>query len=297
MLGKRIGKSPRVFYVKTNDFTDWNYYLSFPQIRISSVDLSLDLDYFNSYHHSRFIYKFTMKQPFDTPPSVISSRDIESIETLYTPPPVDKKYIRTEISTTDPAFDSIMTWLKSYLRVGINITKPLEKQVVALGLHLPEPVRVYRGLYLLDMETVLQLGLDKLRVGDHINIQNRDKVVSWSTDLCVSKYFATKPVMNSIEFLNSKKKFHFGVILTTVLKPTDILVDTRVLTREARFQYQQSEVMTRRTNAQGNPLTFDCTIYQLFITSPYSPRSFKERRFLPVMSFGPLLKDLKQMKY
>ena len=293
MLGKSTAASPRVFYVKSSDFVDWDYYLSFPEFKVQA-SVSIPLNYFDDIS-SHFAYKFTMKKPFTTLPALVQTRDIQQIETLYTPPPLNKKSIRKDIVPTDKNIHAAMDWLRSYLRVGTNITAPVQKQVLALGIRLPDPVRVYRGLYLLDQDMVKTLGLDKLRVGDRIELKNRDKVMSWSTDLCVSKYFATRAIMNSFEFRSKMKEFHFGVVLTTVLKPSDVLVDTRLLTQEARFNYQQSEVMTRRTNDQGKPLTFECTIYQLFVTAPYV-RKETQRRFLPVLSFGPLLKDLKSIR-
>ena len=74
----------------------------------------------------------------------------------------------------------------------------------------PFPIKVYRGLTYSDSNFI-----NKYRVGDKFILRSRNLVQSWSSTHCVSEFFA------------STEKF--GIIVSTILDPEDIAIDTRFL--------------------------------------------------------------------
>lgn len=123
----------------------------------------------------------------------------------------------------------------------------------------------YRGLFFKSQDILKIYGLDRIKIGDEIKIRSNNKPMSWTTDLCIATHFATSDA--------AKGKLYqgYGVIVKTILKPNEVLVDTSQSLRHSLYRRQQNEIISLPFNEQGDELLFKCQIHQLFfINSTYS---------------------------
>lgn len=147
-------------------------------------------------------------------------------------------------------------------RLSVASLRSLQK----LSIRLTQPVSVYRGILIHGLTELKKAKLDRLTTGDTLIMESRGLPVSWSTDSCISQYFAThSPARHSIK----KQQTHFGILLSCTLLPSQIALDTRLLDRtffkERLYRQQQQEIITFPYDKDGNMMVFKCRIERLFL--------------------------------
>ena len=135
-----------------------------------------------------------------------------------------------------------------------------------MKLRLPEPVRAYRGVFIHDLKELRAAKLDRVTTGDVITIDSRDLPVSWSTDSCISQYFATHtPARRML----GKSRVQFGVLFSTVLEPEQVALDTRLFEiayfKTRLYHNDQQEIITFPTMPDGKINKFQCKVERLFL--------------------------------
>jgi len=157
-----------------------------------------------------FIYRIHTKKDIDFSTDVsIKSADIKIIEKIFssddieTISPTYRNYYKIEDIT-------VKKELKKYMNNSVAFSNRGLEKLKQLSIKEPFPIKVYRGLTYSDSNFI-----NKYRVGDKFILRSRNLVQSWSSTHCVSEFFA------------STEKF--GIIVSTILDPEDIAIDTRFL--------------------------------------------------------------------
>lgn len=158
--------------------------------------------------------------------------------------------------------------LKSYFTYTIiEFSKETLDLLRELSIRLPEPIQVYRGIFIHDLKELKTAKLEKLTTGETITIDSRGRPVSWSTDSCISQYFATHSPARKM--LGKISKIQFGIVYSTILTPRQIAIDTRLIERKyfkgILYPYDQQEVITFPYDKDGKNATFQCKIERLFL--------------------------------
>lgn len=141
-------------------------------------------------------------------------------------------------------------------------------------------VKCFRGLLIHSKKKLEDLNLSHIQVGDTIRLDSRKFPMSWSTDSCVSSYFAThEAAMRSSDNSN----IMFGILLSTRINPDDILLDSRMISpkyfvKQVYSRYQD-EVITFPTDLENKPIVFECKIERLFLINSISRYFTIVRRF------------------
>lgn len=181
--------------------------------------------------------------------------------------------------------DALIKELKSYFTYSsLTFSDNVLELMRELSLHLPEPICVYRGIFIHNFQELETAKLEKLTTGETITIDSRGRPVSWSTDSCLSQYFATHtPARRML----GDSKIQFGIIYSTILKPKQIAIDTRLIDRnyfkDKLYPYDQQEVITFPYDKDGKLMTFSCKIERLFLVNR------KHHKITIVHSFHKLL--------
>lgn len=183
-----------------------------------------------------------------------------------------KMYLLYDKKSVKTLFDKITnTIVKNALKEYFNYSKQTFSDRVLslfkqLRIRMPEPVRAFRGVLIHSIKELQDAKLDKLTVGDTIKINSRELPLSWSTDSCLSQYFATNSPARA---LSHGSKIQFGVLYSCVLKPEQIAIDTRLIDRDffhnVLYRYDQQEIITFPYISFGITNKFDCNIERLFL--------------------------------
>ena len=152
-----------------------------------------------------------------------------------------------------------------------------------LELKLKTPVLAFRGLFF----TLDNLSKDwkNSHVGGKIVLSSRNKPMSWSTNYCIAKNFSLIDMLSIKHF----KEIHVGFILSTTLEPSQILLDTRLLSSDfltsIYIDRLQSEIISMPMKANGEEETFECKIEEIIVTdSNYRKNGVYTPRYLPINS-------------
>lgn len=154
----------------------------------------------------------------------VERKDISSLIQIYVPIEMVEK--NKNLPDDEELIHDFTNFLKN---AGENIPQSSVDKFQKLDIKLKDPVKVYRGLSF-DSRSFLRT----LKVGEKIKLGSKNRVQSWTTNNCVAEQFS------------STKKY--GMIVSTILDPEDILIDTRLL-EERPFNYvDQREIMSIPTH-------------------------------------------------
>ena len=153
-----------------------------------------------------------------------------------------------------------------------------------LKIRMPVPIKAYRGVLIHSWTDVQTAKLDKIVKGSVFTIDSRGVPVSWSTDSCISQYFATHTAAKS---LSTGSNLQFGILYSSILQPQQIALDTRLIDRDYFFKklyrYDQQEVITFPTLQNGQLNQFECHVERLFIVD------VKKKKKVLVHSFQKMI--------
>jgi hypothetical protein len=153
-------------------------------------------------------------------------------------------------------------------------------------MRLPEPLFAFRGIFIHNLKELETAKLDKITTGDTIQIDSRGRPVSWSTDSCLSQYFATHTPARK---MLGDSPLQFGIVYSTILKPEQIAIDTRLISRRyfksELYPYDQQEVITFPFDKDGKMMTFPCKIERLFLVDRRHHRITIVHSFQKVIPF------------
>lgn len=163
------------------------------------------------------------------------------------------------------------------------------KLLEELSIKLPEPIKAYRGMLIHNLEELKTLGLDHLEIGSKLLTVSRSLPVSWSTDSCISQYFATN---SPAKVFKDKGSLQFGILYSTELQPRQIAIDTRIIDRKyfknTLYMYDQQEVITFPLQKDGKMEEFPCVVERLFIVD------VRSHKVVIVKSFEKMVKHLQK---
>jgi hypothetical protein len=226
------------------------------------------------YAFNAYIYQLTYKQPFVQPPQIYQYKDVKSFKLISN---IDN-YGDIDLDENKVLADELREWFHGRSKEfdSLPIWKDLE-------LKLKTPVMAFRGLF---------FSLDNLpeewknyHVGEKIVLSSRNKPMSWSTNYCISKNFSLIDMLSVKHF----KEIHVGFILSTTLEPSQILLDTRLLSSDfltsIYIDRLQSEIISMPMKANGEEQTFECKIEEIIVTdSNYRKNGVYTSRYLPIHS-------------
>lgn len=141
-------------------------------------------------------------------------------------------------------------------------------------------VKCFRGLLIHSKKKLQDLHLSDIKTGDTIRLDSRKYPMSWSTDSCVSSYFATH---EAAMISSDADTIMFGILISTRIKPDDILLDSRLISPQyfvkQLYRRYQDEVITFPVDDHNNPIVFECKIERLFLIDAITSYFTIVRRF------------------
>ena len=224
-----------------------------------------------------YIYQLTYKQPFSTPPKKFNHTDVASFKLLSNIDP----YGNIDLSGNKKLSLELYDWF-----VAKSNNFPSLDMWKQLSLKLPEPVLAFRGL-LFEFNSIPTIW-KKYRVGDKMTLSSRGISMSWTTNFCISKHFSLIDMMGNI----LPNSILVGFVLSAHLQPSQILIDTRLLSAtflKSIYDKLQTEIITLPTKDNGEEETFDCTIEEVtLIDKQFDSNGWNSTRYLPVKSVSSL---------
>lgn len=208
--------------------------------------------------NSKFVYLFSFHHPLYINPMKYNKEEIKSISLIRTqfeslPYPIGP------LSKQEKS--NFIQILYQYIRGSLQLTKDQMEQLSYPQIKLPYPIVAYRGLYL-SFEDIQQFHYESLKLNDRVPypiVGAIRPISSWTTDLCVAEYFATSFVMKKIN-----QPIKFGLVLKDVLFPSQVILDTRLLTIEdfsdVRGQ-SQMEILVNTSSLQKS----QCIVEELWV--------------------------------
>lgn len=193
-------------------------------------------------------------------PKTVSRDEIVRLFPLY-----DKK---VSLTMYDKIYDPEMKdALKKYFSYSSQIfSDDMLTRFRELCLRLPEPIKAFRGVLIHSWEELHKAKLDHLTTGDTWIMDSRGFPLSWSTDSCISQYFATHAPARP---LSRDSQLQFGVLYSCVLQPDQIAIDTRLIDRPYFFKqlywYDQQEIITFPYLVNEEMNRFQCKVERLFL--------------------------------
>ena len=226
----------------------------------------------NLFSFNTYIYQLKYKQPFVDPPQIYKYKAVESFKLISN---IDS-YGHVNLSENKKLVKELTEWLHGRFKEFVSL--PIWKD---LDLKLRTPLMVFRGLF---------FSLDDLpkewknyHVGEKMVLSSRNKPMSWSTNFCISKNFSLIDMLST----SRSKEIHIGFILSTTLQPSQILLDTRLLSSDFLISIYrnrlQSEIISMPTKENGQEQTFECKIEEIILTdSNYRKTGVYTSRYLPI---------------
>lgn len=234
------------------------------KVRESSIYTGLEqpvvlLDVRPSYIFSAHYYLVRLVRG-GKPKSVVRKEDVRAIYPLY-----DKDTVSPTMKKLKDR--KLLAELKKYFTYSIvRLSSKTLDALRDLNLKLPEPVRVFRGVFIHNLQELKASKLEGITTGGVVAVDSRDLPVSWSTDSCISQYFATHTPARKMLGMSSVQ---FGILFSTVLKPEQVALDTRLIDplyfiRQV-YPNDQQEVITFPTGTDGKMNIFECKVERLFL--------------------------------
>lgn len=187
-----------------------------------------------------FIYQVELKKDLayyiDYP--YVFKKDILDMKEIFSSDKIETSPITTPKITIQD--ESIINELKEFMKsIGKSLSPEVLDKLSQLKIKEDKPVKVYRGLGFNNYSFV-----NRYSVGDTLYLYSRNRVQSWSTVHCVSQAFATRD---------------FGMIVSTILDPQQIAIDTRLLNDSQRstfYHRDQREIMSYPYEENGEEMKF-----------------------------------------
>jgi hypothetical protein len=228
--------------------------------------------------YSLFYYIMKIKKKIKPEQRTLNKNQIIKIYPLYKKQKsktiidkIDNKKLRTELQ------DYFTYAKKSFTDETLSLFRSWE-------IRLPKPIRAYRGILVHNLEDLKKAKMDKLTVGETFTFDSRGLPISWSTDSCLSQYFATHGAARRI---SGDSSIQFGVLYSCELKPQQIAIDTRLIDRnfflDTLYDYDQQEIITFPYSKDKKLNEFRCVVERLFLIDD------KKKRKTIVHSFAKIL--------
>ena len=209
--------------------------------------------------HINYIYEMHLRTPI-TPAdrSMVKASNIKKIRLVYDPWSNDTGHPERTGIKIPKTID--MSDLKNFM------SKPYQDlEVIAslkkIGLVPSKPVRAYRGLTFRD-EDELPSYLKRPSVGQTVDM-NDTRAQSWTTNVCVALAFGSNMPL--------------GVVYETILKPSQIIIDMRMLDDEQRkelYAYgRQNEIIAKAGKKRVTVKFLQKSAMPLVFEAPPSSRS------------------------
>lgn len=210
--------------------------------------------------YSLYYYVIKIEKPLGKNQTNMKRENIVSMRRLY-----KRQKAKTLFDKIKNA--NVKKELKDYF---MYFTKTFSPKVLSLlkelKLYLHQPIKAYRGILIHSIGDLQKAKLDKLSVGDTMIIDSRGLPISWSTDSCLSQYFATHGAAKAIP---RDSLIQFGILYSCVLQPDQIAIDTRLIDRKffnnKLYFYDQQEIITLPFTSDGKKNEFKCVIERLFL--------------------------------
>jgi hypothetical protein len=191
-----------------------------------------------------YIYKITLKEKIAFPASLNYlhnyKKSIKSFETIYNPTTRETE----KIINGKKLLDSLLyNEIRDYVEKNIQIRSKYVNQLKKLKIIPKKVVKVYRGLAW--DETDIRKP-NNIKIGDEFPLVS-DIQQSWSTNICTATAYA--------------KRKRYGIILSCILKPQQILLDIRQV--NITDFINQSEIISL-------PGVFECRIEKILYTEQKS---------------------------
>jgi hypothetical protein len=194
-----------------------------------------------------FVYRIHLKNKIDFTITTIDSSDIQIVEQIFSSDDIEtRKPTKRNYKIKNK---SVIDGLKKFMSTAGTLTPGVLSKLKDLSIKETFPIMVYRGLTFSDPSFV-----NRYRVGDKFILHSKKRVQSWSTTHCVSEYFASYA--------------KFGIIVSTILDPEDIAIDTRLLDKKqlkTLYWREQREIMTVPFEDDGGEKEFLVTVENIII--------------------------------
>jgi len=256
-------KSGTCFRLPSNN-KNTAYYISFKPVSLNDLPSNILIDNVKSDFYKKdnfisvsydvadlgvlFVYKVHTNSDIDFYRSKsIKSSSITMLEKVFSSDDIETVNPSERTYKIDDA--NVIRELRNFMHVSGNLSPPVLDTLKILHIKEFFPIKVYRGLYFPDASFI-----NRYKVGDKFTLYSKNRVQSWSSTHCVSEHFASY--------------FSFGMIISAILDPEDIVIDTRFLEMnqlKTFFWREQREIISVPFDTNGKEKEFLVTIESIII--------------------------------
>lgn len=196
-----------------------------------------------------------LKAPLQANDKVVLPSQIHKLYPLYHRARVSQKIVPPKLT------EKVQQELRDFFCYRRKtFTKSVLHVLQTSPFRLTTNVKVYRGLFFPNAKTLNHYQYTGIRKGELLHIEGQHRPMSWTTDPCVAQFFATHEAAMSH---SGKTNIRFGILLSTVVKPAQILLDTRLFDSDffsKLYLRNQEEIISHPTVT-----TFSCRVERLYI--------------------------------
>ena len=202
-----------------------------------------------------FIYKIRTRNPINFKSGIfLNKKEILRLIKVFTSDDIET----VPASLTHDIKDSqVLKELEKFMKyTGETLSKKVLDKLKKLNIKEFFPVKAYRGMSFSNDNFI-----KRYKVGDTFSLYSLKRVQSWSSTHCVSEHFAAS--------------HKYGIIISTVLNPDDIAIDTRFLNIDrlkSLFWREQREIMTVPFNSDGTEKSFTVKVEAITYRTRKDPR-------------------------
>jgi len=225
-----------------------------------SMNYRAYLEYTGPSINSNYVYMAILRHKINQSKKYLYRDDIVDVQLFHQKPIPDASY---QINDNE-VLRGLRQWFTYSVR---DISDQVSNKLLKLNIKLDEPIRAFRGLLIDGEKILLDDILKNLEVGHDMTLAS-DRLSSWSADSCLSLFFATTPVVH-----RTRSPVNFGILVSAILQPDDILIDTRLMKdRAGIYPLEQSEIIVKKSKK------IQCKVERLYMIK-------NNNTILPVSSF------------
>ncbi|MDD4930927.1 MAG: hypothetical protein PHG66_02075 [Candidatus Colwellbacteria bacterium] len=195
-----------------------------------------------------FVYRVHTKSEIDFSKAFsVNSSDINMLEKVFSSDDIET--VNPSERTYKIEDKNVIKELTNFMHYSGTLSAPVLETLKSLHIKEFFPIKAYRGLSFPDASFI-----NRYKVGDKFTLYSKNRVQSWSSTHCVSEHFASYNM--------------YGVLVSIILDPEDIAIDTRFLEMnqlKAFFWREQREIMSVPFDDKGKEKEFLVTVESILI--------------------------------
>ena len=202
---------PDIWFIVSN-----NYFKDLKELQSLHLTQNVTKNFNTSDIGKKYVYRVHIRNSLPTLGNVYHTTNIDKLEIIYNADEYDTTIgiYKIDQNIDSEAFNKLSYYVSF---IGGIFTQPVLDRFAKLNIKKTIPVKVFRGMGFPNYEF-----LKSYHVGDEFDLYSRNSPMSWTTNICIAQFYALK--------------YPIGMIVSAMLQPSDIIIDTRLLIEKQQLE-------------------------------------------------------------